>query len=362
MKQRKYPQGRLPCGTNTPIMLRDITLGLSVLILCAPGATAQTLTTVGNVPMVGTSFPMWSGAFTDPGPAGAGQTWNFSALTTGTGVIYDCIDPATSVHASLFPTAAYAITNSVSDTLFYTTTANGIELVGEDITYVAFDVQAPYGDQLLTLKLPATMGTNWTDNLASNYVIDGIGPTTRTGVIVGNADASGVIQMPYGDVYGTLRVHTRLQQADDAGVSQATRNRDEWAWYNEWSKFPLVRIWADTINITFPGVTQVVRTTEWLDVSVAGLHAPASNAFGLEVFPNPANDMVTLTFGAFEREGMTLSVSDALGRSVIHNQLGTLSTGFHRHEMALGELPPGCYSVLLMDATGARSVVRLVRE
>ena len=343
-------------------MQRTLTLSLAA-VLAVTSTHAQTLDAAGNTPIIGGVFPMHADGYTDPGAAGTGLFWDFSTLGTDSLVTYQVIDPDASAHFALFPSATYALTNSSSDTLFYTSTANGLELVGEDVTYIAFDVQAPYTDNILTLKMPCTLGTNWADNLAADYDIDGVGPATRAGTITGLADATGTVQMPYGELPGLLRVHTRLQHLDDVGLSQATHERDEWAWYGEWSKFPVLRIWADTISVTFPMITQIVRVTEWMDSTAAvGVQDPLNDAFGLEAFPNPTLGQVTLTFGAFDRKEMDLMVHDAMGRAVMHEILGDPATGFHQHVLDMSGLPAGCYQVILSDRTGSRSTVRLTRE
>lgn len=332
-------------------------------MLAATSVEAQTLDAAGNTPIVGGVFPMHADGYVDPGAAGTGVFWDFSTLGTDSLVTYQVISSDVSAHFALFPNADYAITNSTSDTLFYEATANGLELDGEDVTFVAFDVQVPYTDNMLALKLPCTLGANWTDNLSADYDIDGIGAASRLGTITGDADATGTVLMPYGELPALLRVHTRQQLFDDVVVSQATRERDEWAWYGEWSKFPVLRIWADTIAVTFPPITQIVQMTEWMDSAAAvGLHDPTGDAFGLEAFPNPTTGHVTLTFGAFDRKEMNVVVNDAMGRVVMRERLGDLSTGFHQFVLDVSALPAGCYQVVLSDATGLRSVLRLARE
>ena len=334
-----------------------------VALLAVTSNQAQTLTDIGNTPIIGTSQPSWTADFQDPGASGAGVVWNFSALTSATAVTYGCVDPAESAWAATFPSAAYALTNSVTDTLFYTSTSNGLELVGEDVTYITFDVQVPFTDNMLALKLPCSLGTNWTDNIGATYEIDGVGTTTRTGSFTGNADATGTLQLPGGvEVASVLRVHTRLQQFDDAGLTTATHDRDEWAWYTQWSKFPVMRTVADTINVSFPPINQVTRTTEWLDSAFVGMHDMQRDAFGLEVFPNPTGGSVTLTFGAFDRKDMVLTLTDGLGRTVLSERLGDPATGFHQHVLDMSGLPAGFYSVRLSDASGAQSVIRVVRD
>lgn len=341
---------------RTRFLLLPITL---ISITC----TAQTLSDVGNTPIIGTSQNMWTADLQDPGGAGAGIAWDYSGLTSSTALTYSCIDPSTSQWASTIPGATYAITNSTTDTLFYVPTVNGLELVGEDVTYILYDVQVPYSDHQLTLKLPCSLGTNWVDNISASYFIDGLGTATRTGSFTGNADASGSLTLPGGVMVGSvLRVHTRLQQQDDAGVANATHNRDEWAWYTAWSKFPVVRTVSDTILVPLLGINQVTRTTEWMDPATVGMHDVTRDAFGLQAFPSPTQGSITLTFGAFGGADLRLAVRDMTGRIVAQESLDHPVAGFHQRTLDLGQLPAGCYAVELTDTEGARSTVRVVHD
>lgn len=342
-------------------MRRTLYFSIIAILAARTHLQAQTLTFTGNTPLIGGTFWMHSTVFTAPGAAGTGVVWDFTTLGTDSMVNYMVIDPTTSAHASLFPTATYAVTNTELDTLFYEPTSEGLDLVGEDVTFVVFDVQAAYSDPVLSLELPCSMGTTWLDDLGATYD-PGVGTTTRTGTMFGEADATGTVQLPYGDIGGLLRVHTRLQQLDDAGVSDATRKRDEWAWYTEWSKFPVLRTWADTITVSFPAVTQITTSTEWMDSASVGIQDKQIDAFGLELMPNPAATHVVLTYGAFARTDMTLAISDPMGRCVMWESLGDPATGFHRHEIDITLLPAGLYTVRLMDAMGAGSVRRLIVE
>lgn len=336
---------------------------LFVAALFVRSATAQTLSAAGNIPIIGTSQGMWSTDFQDPGAAGAGVTWDFSGLTSSSAVTYSCIDPSTSQWVATLPGATYLLTNSTTDTLFYTSTSNGLELVGEDVTYIIYDVQVPFSDNQLTLKLPCSLGTNWVDNIAASYYIDGLGTATRTGSFTGNADASGTLMLPGGtEVGAVLRVHTRLQQQDDAGIANATHARDEWAWYTQWSKFPVMRTVSDTILVPLLGINQVTRTTEWLDPAFVSVHDGSRDAFGLEAFPSPTDGTVTLTYGSFGNAGLRLAVRDLRGQVVLERDLGDLQNGFQRYTLELGALPAGCYAVELRDGSGSRSTVRVVRD
>ena len=76
----------------------------------------------------------------------------------------------------------------------------------------------------------------------------------------------------------------------------------------------------------------------------------------LELYPNPANDAVTIFTGI--REPQVLEVFDLLGRSVIHAMTFTEPT----HQIDIESLDPGLYLVRISTGKGEFGAARLVVE
>ena len=311
---------------------------------------AQTLTDPDNVPLIGTVVDYHVAPYALPGSAGAGVSWDFSTLTTDSFMTYQAVDPASSQWATMFPDAELAIANG-TDTIFYNVTASGMERVGEDMTFVTFDVQVPFSDPQLDLKMPCSMGTAWTDIIGATFDISGIGTATRSGTLTGNADATGTLSMPYGSLLNTIRVHTRLDETDVTAFATATHKRDEWVWYTTFQKFPILRILSDTIAIPPPlSVTQIIRRTEWLDAASVGLLEYSSSAT-FNVWPNPTSEAVNIESAPAQYD-RDLVITDMTGRAVMH---GAIRAGDADLRFDLSDLVPGAYSITIGSLVGGRS-------
>lgn len=339
-------------------MQRSLTL-LSSLLTTGALLNAQTLVDPGNVPVVGNTFLVHATAYTDPGAAGSGITWDFSSLLTDSLITFEVIDVGASQWASTFPDAEYAVTDG-SDTLFYSVSANGIEREGEDATFqllTAAEVQVPYTDTKLDLKLPASMGTTWSDIYAASFDVGGIvGVINRSGAVNGEVDGVGTLVLPDVSIDNCLRVHTRLDETNTAALGVAYHTRDEWAWYTEWQKHPFLRVISDTIDVPAFSITQILRTVQWMDtVNVSVNEVPGANN-GVLVMPNPASDrlvVVNMTTGRMT----SVQLLDATGRVVRHLPVPVSSTSV---EVDVRGLHAGCYTVRMTDADGRARSSRVV--
>jgi hypothetical protein len=68
------------------------------------------------------------------------------------------------------------------------------------------------------------------------------------------------------------------------------------------------------------------------------------------VYPNPANDHVTLVFTADKEEGYTIRLVDITGRDVVQYQNSSV-IGENQYQMNLSEVAKGFYTVILQNGT-----------
>lgn len=314
------------------------------------------LTSPANVPLVGTSYAsQFIQVATPPGPAGANQTWDFSLLTGGTARSYQWMDPNSYSDPSIFPDATFMLTGD-GDTVFYKETASGLEVVGEHTSILTFGAVVPLSDPYLALELPCNMGTSWTDTDAGDFTIDGVGDFSRSGVITGIADGYGTLTLPSAPAINVLRVYTRLSEFNDGTISDITHKRHTYSYYALFGKAPALRIIADTLTATFPPTTVTEQITEWLTPVSLGIveSTPASD---LAVFPNPAQDRISVLFAFPATSGDRLEVMDALGRLVHTTSIaGAMTT------MDVSDWNGGAYSVTLRKADGTFTTRRFIKQ
>ena len=86
------------------------------------------------------------------------------------------------------------------------------------------------------------------------------------------------------------------------------------------------------------------------------------NGNNMEVFPNPYQDEVTITFKVEETTNATLSVYDMVGRKLVTILDTQIPNGIYNYTENLGQLEPGVYVVKLTVDNGVPSFKKIVKQ
>jgi hypothetical protein len=86
------------------------------------------------------------------------------------------------------------------------------------------------------------------------------------------------------------------------------------------------------------------------------------NGNNMEVYPNPYQDEVTVTFKVEETTNATLSVYDVVGRKLVTILDTQIPNGVYNYTKDLGELAPGVYIVKLSVENGTPSFERIIKQ
>lgn len=86
------------------------------------------------------------------------------------------------------------------------------------------------------------------------------------------------------------------------------------------------------------------------------------NSNNMEVFPNPYQEEVTITFKVEETTNATLSVYDMVGRKLVTILDTQVPDGIYNYTENLGQLEPGVYVVKLNVENGVPSFAKLVKQ
>lgn len=340
---------------------------LSALLLVAAGlpALAQiTITAADNLPAVGDTFLYNTAAYAAPPAGGDDVTFDYSALTTTGTTEFHWLAPSAYSGAAAFPNADLAATNEL-DTFLYEVTGVGLERVAEHQHIVipfpptVIDLDVAHSNSILDLPLPLSNDDVWSDPLEGTVTSDG-STGTRTGLVQGEADAYGYILLPGGGApVPVLRVRTNLQETIQIPIGNqmtpVSHKRMQHDYYAPWLKMPILSVFTDTLNA---GLTVTESGIRYLASAPVGLaeHMAADQGFGL--FPNPMNDVVTITFSSAPGTGALLEVLDALGRTVRSERMGNRTW----LSLSLAGEEPGCYFVRLTDTQGRMTTQRLIKR
>ena len=82
---------------------------------------------------------------------------------------------------------------------------------------------------------------------------------------------------------------------------------------------------------------------------------------GLEVYPNPANDIFAIDFFLDESADIQIEISDLTGKIVSRTAAGKLPSGAQHIELEAGDWQPGFYLVSVRDEQGARLTKKLAK-
>lgn len=328
-----------------------LTLLAALSASCSIVLAQPTLTGTVNAPWIGDSYTLYRTAWVDPGNSGP-TSWDFSTLAQTSTRTVEYVDPdPTPLGDSLFTTADLASDDQLDHYLYYTVDAAALSLAGIDSMVGSIAVSVPYSDPAVYLQYPCTFGTTWVDNLAGSYTAFGTS-VNRTGTVAGNADAHGPVQMPYGTVYDALRVHLQENVHDQALVGSIDATMDRYSFYKSWLRVPFLEIVTTTLSLN-GGAPTSFQYVEWLDGGPVGLAGVAGGAFELHVWPNPADDLLSIVFA--NTGPMDLELIDAFGRTVKQERTNGSPTATWR----VAALPAGPYLLRASDARGLYTVRRI---
>ncbi len=285
------------------------------------------------------------------GAAGAHVTWDFSAVTEGgldTTSYFACDSTA---FCSSFPGSNLAAVNG-SVYVYASATAAGLSLKG--IHGMGSDIV--YDNALDVVRYPLTHNTVFTDT--SGYAITGLG-YYHTEIDSYICDGYGTLKLPASTDTNTLRVHNisyTIDSLDLGSFTSVTKSRGEsYIWYKPGFHNALFSISYDTSG-SASGLPYVRAVTYYVKKAGSGSttsvteisHQPLS----LQVYPNPANDILHLKFNLQDAADASITIADIAGRTIAAINGKDIVTGTNDIAFPVGSLPSGLYIVRVQSAAG----------
>jgi len=336
-------------------MILRYALFISIAFSTLSALAQPTLTEANAVPAAGQIFAVnTANTFLDAGGAGANQTydyWNLLLPSTGT-QDFSYLAPSVTPTSAAIPSAELLSTDGGTDTLFWATTANGLEQVG---IRAALEGTVSFSDPSLELKLPCTFGTTWSDPTGASYTVSGF-PVARVGTITGSADAYGTLQMPWAVVYpAVLRVRVRRNIVDNSALGVVTRISNINSYYSTTQPHPIVKLIEDSTQFG-TGAWAISRRALWTgNPVIVGTSDLTPDQFVFSAFPNPTSGIVTLSLDASAPTNCIAELTSATGQVVMTQRLSD-----NQGSMDVRALAPGVYQLRLFSANNLLGTQRLV--
>lgn len=326
-------------------------------LLSAYALLAQpTLTAATSIPSAGLTVTYnTANAYTSTGATGANVTWEHWNLlvpaTSSQDIQY--LAPSVTASSALVPTATLLSTDGGSDTLFWAATGQGLEMVGMRVDPALGGVLS-FTDPALELKLPCTFGTTWSDPTADNYTASGF-PVTRTGTITGNADAYGTLELPLNvDYPAVLRVHVRREITDASAVITTNRIANIYSFYITTLTAPIVILQEDSTRINAGAWAVTKRQLAVGNPGMVGLNEVGADEIQFSAFPNPATDVLNVSFAEGTTAATSVELIDATGRRALSTAVQGGRLTFDTDVLA-----PGLYTMRVFSGNNVIGMSRI---
>lgn len=313
-------------------------------------AAQPTLTFAGNAPQPGGSYEWRFSQYVAPGSAGAGQTWDFSQLTTDSTALVTLVDPANTTFGALFPTATVAEVSEGS-TVYFRAAANGVHMLG----YEAEGSPIVFSDEGRFMTFPCSHQTNWTDTYSAAFQDEDM-EVQISGEVAGTADGHGTLLLPTGSIPNVLRVHWVQEEESTMGMFTFNTVFDNHLYFVPGRSYPLVQ--TVSTSSTFMGNTITTQFTQWVNDLSTDVPDEAAYTTTTSLFPVPTNDELNFTLPAHFSGTPLVTITDASGRSVRGTR--DMATQGLRGRMDVGALPAGIYQFTATDELGQRATGRFV--
>jgi hypothetical protein len=323
----------------------------STLVCLAGSMTAQTLTATGTNPMVGDVVVLNQGSYVSPGSAGANQTWNLSAIGTGTAQTTNMVTPSSTPSGSSFPTANVCASVGSGYYSYYTTSASAWQNSG----VVSANGVVPYSDKEDLLHFPFNYNNTYTDAFAASWPSSGY-TYYRMGNVTVTADGYGTLTTPAGTYSNVMRVHFHEIYRDSVDLGGfpyvINYDNDEYMWYLNGNRTPIAAVYTLLINGN-PSSVGFYKPTVTVGVDENFADSPLFNAF-----PSPAVNEVTITVKDFHPQSIELT--DISGRSITTTDAAAVLSGTDTYRLDVSNYPTGIYFVRVINQEGIASTRKLM--
>lgn len=319
------------------------------LILASFASIAQpSLTGTAVNPTIGESFTYTTcTTYFNQGPAGANQTWNFSTSTGTTSGVSSCVSVSSTPSGSSFPSANIAFNNAAGSNYSYQkTSATAYQNYGN---VTSSGIVMSYSNPEDFLRFPFTYNNTYNDPWSCTFVNSGY-TFYRTGATSITADGYGTLTTPAGTFTNVLRVHMVQTYQDSAYVGMPyviLYTNDEYMWYVNGTHAAL----AATFSFTANGSTS--QSSFYLGAP-SGIDNISNILTSLEVFPNPASDLIKINYNLTENKKVELCLFNTLGEKIHNSQTEEGIQGTNTSELNIAELPEGIYfAQIILDGNVA---------
>jgi hypothetical protein len=358
------------------------------LVIVANFSNAQITIGSSAIPAANDTFRFSNAQITpaiDPVPTGANFTWDFSFLqpvsqdidtfrtvssTGGTYALYFADFALNSNRANQAKKGNLGVPNvplgggvTVSDVVaFYYKSTTLYQQTGYGATINSIGVPIGFNSKDVLYRFPMNFGDTDTSPSDFNINIPNLGYYGHDQVRVSEVDGWGTLITPYG-TFNTLRIKSSITGNDTLfldtlgfGFNFPSPATIEYKWLGTTKNIPLLQITMTAGS--FGGAPQISSVTYRDSVRTLTSVSESGNPIGnMSVFPNPANDWITISLNSYVDGVSAIRLIAPDGRIVDNVWKGELYSGNNMMSLNLAnhQLASGLY---LMELQCAGKVTR----
>jgi len=343
-----------------------LTLTLYAITIAQPVITRADLMYPGD-----DFFAAGAAVVPDPGPSGAGVTWDFSGVTADPNVTtFQTVDAASTPFAGSFPTANIAFLSSLGLSPFIQ-----YELINDNI-WEEYGFIAPMSNTLTYtnprtfLEFPVMYNSQWQDDFSYSSVASlSQLETLGEGMVNTTADGYGMLMLPQTTFNDVLRVKIIGEVVDTTDLGggigeQNFYNDTTFVWFSPSYRGSLCSHTrgrrVQVVSVLYPDtiITEQQITTfksfsiDPIAMGTSSVRSQSSTGnYAMKISPNPFMESVTLTFISDKTQQMLLEVRDLNGTLFMRQSVDT-QPGENTVVLTMPELPAGAYTALLQSVDG----------
>ncbi len=314
---------------------------------------AQTPLTLADMDFtLGSQFELAVSEGEDPGMGGIGQTWTFAEMTPQNVMNVEIATPEALDVEEIFPLANYSF--SINDAV----AAEGYFV--DENSYQYYGQYEPgfeliYEDPNTFVEFPIEMEASFVDTYASNYDLNGtVGSITGTTTAV--VDGYGTLVMSWGTLEGVYRMQSVIDQEEYFSIEgeayEATYTATSYSYYAPGFPIPVVVVTDGLIEIPALNVSQNQNFTRYIrEYELVGTQDLDVFA-DVRIYPNPANDIVQLSFTNLTQNEAEVRVLNTAGKVVKAIGQFNVGVGPQTTQFDISDLPAGYYLLELRNEAG----------
>jgi hypothetical protein len=283
----------------------------------------------------------------DPGNSGSNQTWDFSNLQSSSQYVDDFLPvsqtpftyiavfglPFSSAASdmgrldnSAFQVPTIPVVNvTINDVYnFYKTSSASFQQKGFGVSINGFPVPIQFSSGDVLVPLPLNTNSTSTNAYSFDATIPTLGYYGRDAVRNNEVDGSGTLITPFG-TFQTLRLRSELVYTDSVaidalgfGFQLPEFTEVKYKWLAPGYGWPLLEITANSI-FGAETVSRVVYRDSVATPFDIGF-ADVIDAATVNVFPNPASEILQISMQVNTKSSMKFELFNALGQSVYSRQ------------------------------------------